>query len=129
MALCEVENIYTTCEISIDSKHHDKTSCYISQEETASCSGLDQSNTSMITTGVFSLISMKSVFAGKCLAPQWILAPMDGGIICVWLHIVVAQSFNRFRDIRRLIRAIMKLGGNIRNERTIFEIVWLSGRA
>jgi hypothetical protein len=83
MALYEVEDIYTTCEISIDSKHHDKTSCYISQEATASCSGLVQSNTAMITTGVFSLISMKSVFAGKCLAPQWILAPMDGGSIRV----------------------------------------------
>lgn len=82
----------------------------------------------MITTGVFSLISMKSVFAGKCLAPQWIQAPMDGGNIR-GLHMLVVQSFNRFRNLRRLIRAIMKLGGNIRNERTIFEIVWLSGRA
>lgn len=33
-------------------------------------------------------------------------------------------------DISRgLIRAIMKLGGNIRNERTIFEVVWLGGGA
>lgn len=26
-----------------------------------------------------------------------------------------------------VVHAIMKLGGNIRNERTIFEVVWLGG--
>lgn len=30
-------------------------------------------------------------------------------------------------ESKGVIHAIMKLGGNIRNERTIFEVVWLSG--
>lgn len=78
---------------------------------------------------------MKNVmfYAGKCLTLHGVFLQLGRysgstvGINSFYVTHVGCRLVIGMVESRGVVHAIMKLGGNIRNERTIFEVVWLSG--